>query len=75
MMLAADELRVVPTTVHIPLAACRRALTRALIVETVRITATALVEDFGIARPAHRRRRSQPARRRGRHSSATRRAT
>ncbi len=51
MMLAAEELKVVPTTVHIPLSAVPGALTRALIVETVRITATALVEDFGIARP------------------------
>ena len=66
MMLAAEELKVVPTTVHIPLSAVPGALTRALIVETVRITAAALVEDFGIARPAHRRRRSQPARRRRR---------
>ena len=34
MMLAAPELRVVPATVHIPLAAVPRTLTRALIVET-----------------------------------------
>ena len=34
MMLVADELKVVPVTVHIPLAAVPRALTRALIVET-----------------------------------------
>ena len=40
-----------PATVHIPLAAVPRALTRALIVETVRITAAALAQDFGIARP------------------------
>jgi len=51
MMLAAEELKVVPATVHIPLSAVPRALTRALIVETVRITAAALVEDFGIATP------------------------
>jgi 4-hydroxythreonine-4-phosphate dehydrogenase len=51
MMLAAEELKVVPTTVHIPLSAVPRALTRELIFETVRITAAALVQDFGIPRP------------------------
>jgi 4-hydroxythreonine-4-phosphate dehydrogenase len=51
MMLAAAELKVVPATVHIALAAVPRALTRALIVETARIAARALEEDFGIARP------------------------
>jgi 4-hydroxythreonine-4-phosphate dehydrogenase len=51
MMLAAEELKVVPTTVHIPLSAVPRALTRELIVDTVRITAAALAQDFGIARP------------------------
>jgi 4-hydroxythreonine-4-phosphate dehydrogenase len=51
MMLAAPELRVVPATVHIPLAAVPRALTRALIVETGRITARALQLDFGVATP------------------------
>ncbi len=66
MMLVADELKVVPVTVHIPLAAVPRALTRALIVETVRITAAALTHDFGIASPAHRRCRPQPACRRRR---------
>jgi 4-hydroxythreonine-4-phosphate dehydrogenase len=51
MMLAAAELKVVPATVHIALAEVPRRLTRALIVETGRITARALEEDFGIARP------------------------
>jgi 4-hydroxythreonine-4-phosphate dehydrogenase len=51
MMLAAEELKVVPATVHIPLAEVPRALTRALLVETFRITAGALAQDFGIARP------------------------
>jgi 4-hydroxythreonine-4-phosphate dehydrogenase len=51
MMLVADELKVVPATVHIPLAAVPRALTRDLIVETLRITAAALTLDFGIAAP------------------------
>ena len=51
MMLAAPGLRVVPATVHIPLAAVPRALTRRLIVETGRITACALAQDFGVAAP------------------------
>jgi 4-hydroxythreonine-4-phosphate dehydrogenase len=51
MMLAADELKVVPATVHIPLKAVPGALTKALLVETIRITAAALAQDFGIARP------------------------
>ena len=51
MMLAAEELKVVPATVHIPLAAVPRALTRALLAETIRITAAALRSDFGIAAP------------------------
>ncbi|HEX5998404.1 MAG TPA: 4-hydroxythreonine-4-phosphate dehydrogenase PdxA, partial [Hyphomicrobiaceae bacterium] len=51
MMLAAPALRVVPATVHIPLLAVPRALTRTLILETTRITAHALVRDFAIPRP------------------------
>jgi len=51
MMLVAAELKVVPATVHIPLAAVPRTLTRALISETGRITARALVEDFAIPSP------------------------
>lgn len=51
MMLASDELRVVPATVHIPLSAVPGALTRDLLVETITTTAAALVADFGIARP------------------------
>jgi 4-hydroxythreonine-4-phosphate dehydrogenase len=51
MMLVADELKVVPATVHIPLADVPRTLTRALIGETIRITASALEHDFGIDRP------------------------
>jgi len=51
MMLAAEELKVVPTTVHIPLAAVAEALTRPLLLETIRITAAALTRDFGIAKP------------------------
>jgi 4-hydroxythreonine-4-phosphate dehydrogenase len=51
MMLAAPELRVVPATVHIPIAAVPHRLTRELIVETCRITARALARDFGVATP------------------------
>ena len=51
MMLASDELKVVPATVHIPLAAVPRTLTRQLLLETMRTTAAALRLDFGIAAP------------------------
>ena len=51
MMLAAEELRVVPLTIHMPLADVPRAITRALILSTVRTTAQALRRDFGIAAP------------------------
>jgi 4-hydroxythreonine-4-phosphate dehydrogenase len=51
MMLACPDLRVVPATIHIPLADVPRALTRELLEETLRITAAALVRDFGIPRP------------------------
>jgi 4-hydroxythreonine-4-phosphate dehydrogenase len=51
MMLAADELKVVPATVHIPLAAVPSALSIPVIADTLRITAAALAGDFGIARP------------------------
>jgi 4-hydroxythreonine-4-phosphate dehydrogenase len=51
MMLASQELRVVPMTVHCPLAAVPAAITRSLIFETVRITFDALKRDFGLAAP------------------------
>ena len=51
MMLVADELKVVPATVHIPLAAVAKALTRPLLLETVKIMAAALTRDFGVADP------------------------
>ncbi len=51
MMLASPLLRVVPVTIHIPLADVPGALSAALIEETARITADALRRDFGIARP------------------------
>ena len=51
MMLACPGLRVVPVSVHLPLAAAIAALTREAIVHAGRVTATALCADFGIARP------------------------
>jgi 4-hydroxythreonine-4-phosphate dehydrogenase len=44
-------LRVVPVTIHIALAEVPGALTAALIEETARIVAAALIRDFGVARP------------------------
>ena len=51
MMLVAPGLRVVPVTIHVPLADVPRRLTTGLIVETARIVQAALVRDFGVARP------------------------
>jgi 4-hydroxythreonine-4-phosphate dehydrogenase len=51
MMLASHELRVVPLTVHCALAEVPKAITRALIFETVRTTYAALRRDFGISAP------------------------
>jgi 4-hydroxythreonine-4-phosphate dehydrogenase len=51
MMLACEELRVVPVTVHLALGEAVRALTRDAIVTCGRITAAALERDFGIGRP------------------------
>ena len=51
MMLTAPGLRVVPVTIHIPLADVPVALTQEAIVETCRITNDALRRDFGIAQP------------------------
>jgi 4-hydroxythreonine-4-phosphate dehydrogenase len=51
MMLASDELRVVPLTVHIPLGAVPRSITRTAIFEAVRTTWSALKHDFGIDAP------------------------
>ncbi|MEM9146895.1 MAG: 4-hydroxythreonine-4-phosphate dehydrogenase PdxA [Pseudomonadota bacterium] len=51
MMLAGPSLRVVPVTIHIPLAAVPQALSEALILETARITAEGLRRDFGLAEP------------------------
>ncbi len=51
MMLASDQLRVVPTTIHIPLADVPATLTPGLLEETIRITHAALIRDFAIAAP------------------------
>jgi 4-hydroxythreonine-4-phosphate dehydrogenase len=51
MMLAGPMLRVVPVTVHIPLAAVPAALTVGAIVSAGRVTDAALRQDFGLASP------------------------
>jgi len=51
MMLATEELRTVPLTVHIPLKDVSAAITRDLITQKVNIINTALRQDFGISNP------------------------
>jgi 4-hydroxythreonine-4-phosphate dehydrogenase len=51
MMLAHEELRVVPTTIHVPIAEVPALLTTELVLETIRITAHDLRTRFGIAAP------------------------
>jgi len=51
MMIAGPHLRVIPVTIHIPLADVPGALSLDLIVETARIAAAGLARDFAIARP------------------------
>jgi 4-hydroxythreonine-4-phosphate dehydrogenase len=51
MMLAGPDLRVVPVTIHIPLAAVPQTLNTALIVATGRIVAHDLARRFAIAKP------------------------
>ena len=51
MMLAADELKVVPTTIHMPLSEVACALDEALLDRVLRITRDALRRDFGIEHP------------------------
>jgi 4-hydroxythreonine-4-phosphate dehydrogenase len=51
MMLACDALRVVPATIHIPLAEVPAALTPALLEQVIRLTDAGLRRDFAIARP------------------------
>ena len=51
MMLASDDLRVVPTTIHVSLATVTRHLTASLLTDTLLITHAALRRDFGIDQP------------------------
>jgi 4-hydroxythreonine-4-phosphate dehydrogenase len=51
MMLACDALRVVPVTIHIPLAEVPKALTEALLTDTIRIVHEGLRRDFGLNAP------------------------
>jgi 4-hydroxythreonine-4-phosphate dehydrogenase len=51
MMLVCPGLRVIPVTVHLSLTDAIGALSKSLIVTTVRTAAAALVRDFGIDRP------------------------
>jgi 4-hydroxythreonine-4-phosphate dehydrogenase len=61
MMLASRELRVVPLTIHIPLAAVPRAVTRELIIDTARIVDIALIRDFGVGTGGKDRRHARIA--------------
>ncbi|WP_425082927.1 4-hydroxythreonine-4-phosphate dehydrogenase PdxA [Ruegeria profundi] len=51
MMLASDQLRVVPATIHIPLSRVPQELTPALLHDSIEITATGLRTQFGIEAP------------------------
>ncbi len=51
MMLASEQLRVVPATIHMPLSDVPAQLTEPLLDQTIRITHAALIRDFGIASP------------------------
>jgi len=51
MMLASEELRVVPLTVHVPLADVPRLVTAQRIAEVAHVTARDLAHRFGVARP------------------------
>ncbi|QIE44330.1 4-hydroxythreonine-4-phosphate dehydrogenase PdxA [Pseudohalocynthiibacter aestuariivivens] len=51
MMLASDQLRVVPATIHIPLSNVTAVLSAPLLTETLRITHAGLIRDFGIPAP------------------------
>lgn len=51
MMLASDTLRVVPATIHIPLAQVASALSPERLETTIRITHDALKHDFGVSAP------------------------
>jgi len=51
MMLASDQLRVVPVTIHIAVSQVPAALTADLLAENIRITHAALQRDFGLLAP------------------------
>ncbi|MBB3266030.1 4-hydroxythreonine-4-phosphate dehydrogenase [Azospirillum sp. OGB3] len=51
MMLAAQDLRVVPVTIHVSVRDAMPLVTREAILHAGRVTAAALARDFGIARP------------------------
>ena len=51
MMLASPLLRVVPATIHIPLADVPDAFTPALLEQVIRLTHAGLIRDFGLAAP------------------------
>jgi len=51
MMLACDQLRVVPVTIHIAIEDVPTALTPELLAENIRITDAALRQDFGLKAP------------------------
>jgi 4-hydroxythreonine-4-phosphate dehydrogenase len=51
MLLASDELRVVPLTVHIPLSRVPSEITTDRIVEVCRVTARDLAHRFGLSKP------------------------
>lgn len=51
MMLAAEELKVVPATIHMPLSDVPKVLNEALLEGVLRITCDALIREFGIDRP------------------------
>ena len=51
MMLASEQLRVVPATIHIPLSQVPARLSPDLLLETIDITVTGLRRQFGIAHP------------------------
>ena len=51
MMLASQKLRVVPLTIHLPIAEVPAAISKQAVFETAEITLTALRRDFGILNP------------------------
>lgn len=51
MLLASRELRIIPLTVHIPIADVPRSITRTAILKTTRLFHRSLQEDFGISTP------------------------